>query len=312
MSDRKIAIVGAGIAGLACASKLKKSGHNPIIFDKGRGVGGRLATRRTSTGLQFDHGAQYVTAKTESFGHILQAAEQDGYLGTWESDVGDKKVGLPGMNGLAKHLASGLEINLNSQVSSLRETVDGIEIRTNDQIHRFKTAVVTVPAPQALTLLGRQHPLSAELAKVEMQPCLTLMAAFNHNSEELFAARRDVEDPIAWIALDSSKPGRTSENCWVAQAGPEWSENYLEEELPNISARILPMLCDRIGLDVSAAIHSVAHRWRYSVVSRPLEKPFIKDDMGSLYFGGDWCLEARVEAAWTSGNAIAEDILKQM
>ncbi|MEM7462008.1 MAG: FAD-dependent oxidoreductase [Pseudomonadota bacterium] len=309
MSDKKLAIIGAGIAGLACASKLKTAGYNPIVFDKGRGVGGRVATRRTSSGLQFDHGAQYVTAKSEKFDRILRDAEQHGYVGTWSLDAGNRQVGLPGMNGLAKHLASGLEIHLNSQVSSLRETVNGYEIKTGYQVHRFEMIVVTVPAPQALALIGSEHSLSAELAGVEMQPCLTLMAAFNQESQESFTARRDVGDPIAWIALDSSKPGRTTEHCWVAQASPEWSTKFLEEDLERISERMLPMLCDRIGITKSAAVHSVAHRWRYSVVSSPLGKPFVKNNAGTLFLGGDWCLDARVEAAWTSGNAIADDIL---
>ena len=73
---------------------------------------------------------------------------------------------------------------------------------------------------------------------------------------------------------------------------------------------MLPMLCDRLGADQSAVLHAVAHRWRYAKTTVPLGQSFLRDDDGTLYLGGDWCLGARVEAAWSSGAAIAEDPLK--
>ena len=61
----RIAIVGAGLAGLSCAQALRAGGADVQLFDKGRGVGGRMATRRVDTPLgpaTFDHGAQFLTA----------------------------------------------------------------------------------------------------------------------------------------------------------------------------------------------------------------------------------------------------------
>ena len=61
-----VLIIGAGLAGLSAANKLKHAGHNVLIIDKGRGIGGRLAGRRIGD-ASFDHGAQFFTAREASF-----------------------------------------------------------------------------------------------------------------------------------------------------------------------------------------------------------------------------------------------------
>ncbi len=312
MTQDTIGIIGAGIAGLSCAATLKQAGLNPIIFDKGRGLGGRLATRRTSSGLQFDHGAQYATAHSEEFGKVIAAATNAGQVASWDTGDSPRYVGVPGMNGLARFLARGLDIHQETQISAVRETADGCDVTAGEQTWHFKTLAVTVPAPQAITLLGEQHALSSRLSEVELLPCLTLMAAFSTEATIPFTARRDPDDPLSWIALDSSKPRRPTQHCWVAHANPQWSAKHLEADRETIAELMLPLLCERLGVDAATATHAVAHRWRYALVSKPLGSPFLRNADGTLYLGGDWCLDARIEAAWTSGHAIASDILQDI
>jgi renalase len=63
---RRVALVGLGAAGGACAWALRELAGTLGLalevhgFDKGRGVGGRMATRRALPGLEFRHGAQHV------------------------------------------------------------------------------------------------------------------------------------------------------------------------------------------------------------------------------------------------------------
>jgi len=310
MTQDTIGIIGAGIAGLSCATTLQQAGLNPIIFDKGRGLGGRLATRRTASGLQFDHGAQYATARSEEFGKVIAAATHAGQVASWDTGESPRYVGVPGMSGLAKFLGRGLDIHQNTQISAVRDTANGCDVTAGDQSWKFKTLAVTVPAPQAITLLGEQHALSPKLSDVELLPCLTLMAAFSAEATIPFTARRDPDDALSWIALDSSKPQRPTQQCWVAHANPQWSAEHLEADPETIAQLMLPLLCERLGVDAATATHAVAHRWRYALVSKPLGSPFLRNADSTLYLGGDWCLDARIEAAWTSGHAIALDILQ--
>lgn len=312
MEKPTIAIIGAGVTGLSCARQLKQAGLDPIVFDKGRGIGGRLATRRTDTGLQFDHGAQYMTAKSPEFQSALKDARKAEWVDIWDIGGSDRYVGVPGINGFAKYLADGIEVHQGVEVNAVREFSAGCEIMVDAKTQRFDRLVLTVPAIQAANLIGNEHPFSKPLADVEMLPCLTLMAAFDAQKEAPFKSRRDADDALSWIAHDSTKPGRKTQGCWVAQASPGWSVANLEEAPEEIVHLMLEMLCNRLDLRRSDAIHAVSHRWRYAAVSKPLGEPFLRNDQSSLYLGGDWCLDARVEAAWTSGQKIAADILKQI
>jgi renalase len=312
MADvQRIGVIGAGMAGLACARRLADAGLAPVVFDKGRGIGGRLATRRGTDGVQFDHGAQYVTARGEGFAALLDAMWRAGAAAPWDDGSGRSHlVGTPGMSALAKHLGAGLDVRQDAEVSGLRRSDVGWEMVVGTAIHRFDRIVLTAPAPQVAALLGAGHPFGAELSVVRLDPCLTLMAAMDPAAPRPFVTRADDDDPLAWIANDATKPGRAGTACWVAQAGPAWSAAHLQQDAAALAALMLPMLCDRLGVAPGAVRYAAAHRWRYARVAVPLGRPFMRDASGTLHAGGDWCLEARVEAAWLSGDAIARDILE--
>lgn len=318
MSER-ILIIGAGMAGLACARRLSDAGLSPVVLDKGRGIGGRMATRRVTLQvtpghgeLRFDHGAQYISAKDPGFAETLAAMREAKAADLWDDGAQRPHyVGLPGMSGLPRALAEGLDVRQNVEVTALRRTADAWTVEAGAESLLADRVVLAIPAPQVAGLLGSAHPLSAHLGSVAMAPCLTLMAAFARDAPRPFISRTSDDDPLAWIAQDSSKPGRpNAATAWVAQAGPEWSARYLEDDRETIAKRMLPMLCRAIGTTPEDALYAGAHRWRYARVTTPLGQPFLRSDDATLHLGGDWCLGARVEAAWQSGDAIAHDILK--
>ena len=300
-----IVIIGAGMAGLACARRLAEAGHASIVLDKGRGIGGRVATRRVAT-LQFDHGAQYVNAHDAGFAAVLSSLSVAG----WQDGTGrTHSVGVPGMSAIPKALGAGLDIRQNAQVARVMQGGDGWMLHLEGGPLRASHVVVTVPAPQVAGLLGEGHPLVAALSPVRLAPCLTLMAAVTAPAP--FIARQDADDPLAWIAQDSAKPSRpqSAATLWVAQAGEAFSVANLENTPEEITALMLPLLCDRLGVAPDQVTHASAHRWRYARVTQALGQPFLRSPDATLYLGGDWCIGPRVEAAWTSGTAIADDIL---
>ena len=70
MAQDRYAVVGAGLAGLAAARALVAADRAVDLFEKSRGTGGRVATRR-ALGTTFDHGAQYFTVRDSGFSAAL-------------------------------------------------------------------------------------------------------------------------------------------------------------------------------------------------------------------------------------------------
>ena len=119
---KSIAVVGGGVAGLTVARRLSESGAFPTVFEKARGPGGRMSTRRRDGG-QFDHGAQYFTVRSAEFEREVQDWVDAGVVAAWSGDVGEWKpdsltvspprtrwVGQPRMSALTRHLSSGLTV----------------------------------------------------------------------------------------------------------------------------------------------------------------------------------------------------------
>ncbi|TVP71813.1 MAG: FAD-binding protein [Rhodobacteraceae bacterium] len=299
-------VIGSGIAGISCARALAQAGGTVIVLDKGRGIGGRMATRRVTLEIgeiSFDHGAQVLPAQNAAFATLMR----DTGAAAWDQDGG--LVGVPGMSQLPRRLAEGLDLRQGIEITALAYRDRRWMLSSPGEAFQAQRLVLTIPAPQALQLLGPTHPLAGALTEVEMRPCLTLMAAFPPGSPRPFSQRSDPDHPLAWIAQDSSKLGRrTAAVTWVAQAGPKFSAQYLENSPEDIAAQMLPLLCDVIGTQPQTALHLRAHRWRYAQTIRPLGAPYLSDRATNLYLGGDWCLGARAEHAFQSGAAIAAAI----
>ncbi|MEM6304247.1 MAG: FAD-dependent oxidoreductase [Pseudomonadota bacterium] len=296
----RVAIIGAGLTGLTAARALRGAGVAVTVFDKSRGVGGRLSTRRADGGLQFDHGAQYLSPKSEGFAALLAEAQAAGAAKNWGEG---RVIGARGMSGLAKFLASGVDVH-RAEITELGRSDRGWQVADGT----FDRVICTVPAPQACGILGPAHPLTAALTGVEMTPNLTLMLALPAR-ENAFETARDAEEDIAWLALDSAKHGRDGPDCWVAQASLAFSLEHLELEKPAIADLMLPLVCARLGADPAQALYVAGHRWRYAQVSKPLGQSYLSDDTG-LYIGGDWALTDRAEGAWASGVAMARAVLE--
>lgn len=317
----KTAIIGAGIAGLACARRLSASGQAVTLFDKGRGVGGRAATRRVETEkgvLSFDHGAQYFTVRDERFrAELLRLAAA---VMPWPEtpDFGGetRQVGAPHMNALPKAMAEGLDVRLSTRITALRRDNAGWILEAGDQaaFGPFEVVIVAVPAEQAVSLVARQSPLfAAEAAAARTHPCWAALFAADAHGPPPFASQRLPDHEIlAWVACDGSKPGRALHGLetWVVHAKPDWSAAHLEEE-PHIVLGALQQAFVELVRPSRPLLFAQAHRWRYAQVAQPAATPFAWDAALGLGLCGDWRIGPRIEAAWVSGHALAGAVMAE-
>jgi predicted NAD/FAD-dependent oxidoreductase len=322
MSDHaspRIAILGAGMAGLTCAHQLHQQGLSPVIFEKSRGIGGRLATRRTDSGDAYDHGAQFVTARDPAFVDRLASLQHAGAAAAWSPRLPADAVqpthtwwiGTSGMSALVRPLADALDIRRRSTVSALRRLADQWELRLAEQGHAeyFDAVVITAPAPQARALLAGVSPLADALERVDIAPCWAAMFAFDAPLDVPFEAARFDSGPIAWIARQSSRGGLAGRReRWLVHAAPEWSATHLEHAPEDVLAPMQSALAQQTGVALPPIAFAQAHRWRYAMTTRALGQPMLADVSERLWVGGDWCLGARVENAFQSGVAMAQAI----
>lgn len=304
------AVIGAGLAGLACARALTDAGNTVVVFDKGRGLGGRMATRRRN-GWRFDHGAIALRPTNDIFTAFVASVQDCGQAAHWGS--ADGWAGVPGMSSVVKSLAKGLDIVTAERVESLSRTSAGWSVGgpTRAATHIFDRVVLAIPHPQALDLLQPWPVLSKRIKQAEMEPCWTLMAGFENPLETQIAYEADCKSPIAVISRETAKPRRDLPgDGWVIQANADWTRAHLELEQEEIIALLLPAFFRAVGCDPIRPVISMAHRWRYGLTATPLGQPYVLDKALGLSICGDWCIGKTAQAAFDSGCSLAAALIE--
>ena len=325
------AVIGAGIAGLSCARALAECGVRVTVFDKSRGPGGRMSTRR-GEGWACDHGAQYFTARDPLFQAELARWQAAGVAARWQprltvfdaagrrADGGEggeeqaRHVGTLRMTAPARLLADGLDLRLQTTVTALQRYDHGWELATAERgvlPEAFDGVLLAVPAPQAVPLLQPlRRPASAELAALagaaRMQACWALMLRFAAPLALDFDAAFVNHGPLRWIARDTSKPGREGSEAWTLHASAEWSEAHVEDSPESVAAALIAAFC---ALGGAAPLLWSAQRWRYAITDSAVAGGCGWDAGDALGLCGDWVNGGRVEGAWLSGHALAQRVL---
>jgi len=323
----RVAVIGAGLAGLAAARVLQDQGHQPIVLEKSRGAGGRMATRRQDS-WYFDHGAQYFTARDPRFLRHVLAWRERGLVEAWNGRIGvveddrisaapdgtDRFVAMPGMSGVCRDMTSDLaDCRFQWQVQTV--AFDGVRWRLQSTDGREVEAdalIVTTPPEQARDLLADTPALEAcseALRQVRMQPCWALLSVLDRALLADWDAAFVNQGALGWICSQASKPGRPAAEAWVFHATPEWSQEHLELDAGKVAKLLLEAALALPGAAPVQAEFALAHRWRFALPASPLEDGCLWFDRYRLGLAGDWCAGSRVEGAYLSGTAVAGRLL---
>jgi predicted NAD/FAD-dependent oxidoreductase len=318
----KIAIIGAGISGLRLAQALQ-SVARVQVFEKSGGFGGRMSTRR-ATPYAFDHGAQCFTAQTPEFQEFLATMPAAGAVALWDPVVtrfgrasghqgrdGTRllHVATPVMNGLCKSMAQSIDVELKTEISTLAPAGPKWDLLTigDKRYAGFDWVLSTAPAAQTRRLMPDDFAGQAELCDVRMSPCFSLMLGWPERAAPDWDVAEVSDAPLAWMAVNSRKPGRDGALSILCQSTSDWAKRNLEADRDAVRDRLLAAFAELTGIE-DRPEHIALHRWRYATVERSATEPCLFDPVLGLGAAGDWCGAGDVEAAFISATALARRV----
>ena len=306
----RIIVVGAGLAGLMAAGELTARGHDVTVFDKGRGVGGRLATRRIGDAV-FDHGAQFFTVRTDEFAAHVDSWARAGVVREWchgfgHADGHPRWVGTKGMASIAKHLASGLDVRTGTLAFSLRDEDGALVMKTDDGVdHAADRVIVTTPTPQAFGFLmnvGLELPES--LRAGDYVRTLGLLAVLDSDSHAVPAPGgvQEPDDTFQFIG-DNRAKGISPVPALTFHFSPSFSVDHYDDDPEDLHALMLSAVTPWLG--DARITESQVKKWRFATPLAVHPERCWSSPDGRLVLAGDAFAGPRVEAAALSGLAAA-------
>jgi hypothetical protein len=297
----RIAIIGAGMAGVSAGRVLADAGHHVTLLEKSRGCGGRCATKRWE-GHVVDHGAQYFTMRDPDFSSAVHRASGDAICRITAPVLDEQGKPLPdtgryyhreGNSRLVRSLARGLNLQTETTVT------DGQAL-----LEDYDSVLSTAPLPQTAALFGQT--LAADYL-----PCLTVLLAYRGEPSGLCRdvyAVSDYTSDIAWCACENHKLGRIAPGytVMVAQMRETFSRQHLELPPTEYPALVRALVEQRWGLSADNFLCALGHRWRFARVAEPHPSPALPE---RCYFAGDALTSSRLEDAWLAGRAAAQQLM---
>ena len=317
-----VCIVGAGVSGLLAARHLVANGFQVLLIDKGRGVGGRMSRRRAEQG-GFDHGAQYFTARSETFKRLVEEWEKLGVVRIWSrgfcdsSDMvredGDPRYcGVEGMSQIGKHLSAGLSIRTGIRIERVEISKNRWHLlSTEGDLFAAQGVLFTAPMPQTLALMPTilefiPRPELQKLRQIEYDPCLAVMARLEGKSKIPSPGGLWLSgEPLAWMADNTMKGVCLGDGAAVTlHAGPEFSRRHWDSDEDLVTAELCRAGELWLGNEV---VETRFHRWLYSRTRVTYPDLFYCQSVPApLAMSGDGFGGGRVEGAALSGLAVGQ------
>lgn len=303
-------MVGAGISGVAAARELKAAGLPVAVLDRGRRIGGRMASR-TINGRPVDIGASYVTASDPAFEALVADWQQRGLAHPWTDTfqqrdgngttrkAGPMRWGTPrGLRSLVEDLAAGLDIR--------SQTVTQIGPGPSVDGQPAAAVLLAMPDPQARRLLGPAHQAEADRLTAAYEPVLALTASW---SERVWADVDGIfvhDDAIlSWVADDGRRRGDGAP-VLVAHSTTGWATEHLGAP-EGATASMVAALRRLLGIPGEPLSASV-HRWTFARPCSPRDEPYSLSDGLIGACGDGWGGKPRVEGAFGSGQALGRAV----
>jgi len=324
----KIAIIGAGFAGIILANRLKRQYH-VTIFEKSRGVSGRLASR-TRDQFTFDFGSQFFTAKNPEFKNFLLPYINCGILEPWcgnfvEIDdyqityrrpwgyVQNHLVASPKMTQFCKELARDLRIEFETKITKINKNSQNDKWQLfdeNEVIKEFDWVLFAIPAQQLYELITPKISFFNDIKNIRMLSCYALMLGLEEFIDIPFDMALVKNSLISWISCEHSKPSRNKVPAYTILARNSWADANIDDDIQEVKQKMIDEFKKITNQEDLKIKHCDIHRWRYANIGKQNNNSkFLLDLQNKIGACGDWNIQGRVEAGFISANHLAEELI---
>lgn len=318
-------VLGSGISGSTIA-KLLSNKFSLEVFEKAKGIGGRASNRRYIKNLSFDHGAQYIHSKNKNFNKFISFLVSKKVLKKWSGNHLNssfnkekkkiKYIGIKGNNNISKFLLKKIKKNCSSKIININFNSNfwSITLQDGSQLS-FKNLILTCPFPQVKDLANKYLNKNIRNLRVDMQPNITVMLAYNGNENISVSSFRFDDKMLEWAANENSKKRFKSKyKLWTIQTNEKWAKKYINNFKKNkskITLKVINRFLKLTGLKKQSIVFSNIHGWKYSFNYKKTNLKSYWSKKYNLGICGDWFMGPKIEHAWLSANDLFKKINKK-
>ena len=331
------------MSGICAGALLQKAGYHVVLFDKSRGVGGRMSTRRRGD-TAFNHGANSIEASSLAFkaeldrwqrAEVVAAYDRSccriGVIGSTASggDVFETAAygGVPTMNAPLKLIARNLSIHKQCRIDSISRLNGTWQVRSEGGVDEgeFAAVILAIPAPQASVLL-EAHSYIADFAyQIDMAPAWVAMVTYDEAVDTPYDTFYVEGSPLASAECVFPQPGSADKRHWVLYGDSDWSAAHLEAPASEVESVLTNAFMTLPGVTNARPVLVDVHRWRFAYTKNPRTEASMLDEKQLVAACGDWfrhpdilqgeirnpvvLRRGGIERAWLSGADITQRLM---
>ena len=324
---KNVAVIGAGITGITLANLLQKK-VNLTVFEKSRGVGGRMATRRAEP-YQFNHGAQYFKIENKEFKNFLQPLIQNKIIKHLEAnhiDILNKEVikrtktynkiyytPVSKMNSVVKYLINNnFFIKLLCKIDKTIKENDKWFIIDSDKSSYgpYDWLFITIPPNQALEILYNNFKFIDIIKKIKMRSCYSLMLGFDKIKEFDFDTALFLDEDVKWLSIRKKIIENKKYYNLLINSSYNFAEQNINYNKNKISDYLIKQVSDILKCELNNYKHKALHFWKYAMSEKNNNLGSLLDENLKVIVCGDWCMNGKIEGGFLSARDATSKLLK--
>lgn len=337
----KIGIIGAGLSGLTAGRILARAGHEVSVFEKSKGYGGRMSTRRSGGNpvRLLDHGAPFIAGSSPEFRSFIQELKNNSIVEAWPADLArysngtisketsdrdtrDWHIAPAGMNSIGKYLGRWMDLYFEEKAGGITHIGGAGAMKkawmiNSSSINVFEAdaVIIATPAIQAYGLIStaqdefEMRKMISVLDEIPYSSCYALMARYGKRDIAEWGAMVCDHPVISWICNEGTKRNSYGESIIVTHTTDHFCKRAIEIKNHEQTLNgILSGLKEILGSWAGNPEWCQTHLWRYHLPVKSLDLPFLESDNedAPIAVTGDYFQGKSMEAAYLSGLKLAE------